>query len=231
MKVSVVTVVKDEAFLIAKHLCHLASLGDEVICYVQPSCDGTLMIAETMCGQIDVPLKVIPHVPRTIVPEDSLNGLPQDATYDWCMYLNADESYQGRHPSLLADEIPDPKYKAVGFPRWHAVVADNDKFFKVEEWNVRRRLFHKSMVGNVEFRVHSWSMTQQLQNVSWDVSKEVGRIIEYKAAWQHYRRQLFWEKTAKAGSDRILCEDYLPQVEKDIGRMIWKRDHNATVSD
>lgn len=228
MGVTAVTVVKNEAFLIAKHLIHLASISNEVVCFVQPSYDGTEMIAKSMIGKINVPLRVIPHVPKTIVPEDSLNLLPEVASFDWCMYLNADETYVGVKPIELLALVAGTDRKALGFPRWHAVVGDNEHLLKVEEWPIRRRLFHKSMVGDVEFKVHTWSMTQQLAKVCYNVPIELGRIIEYKATWQHYRRQLFWGKSVGAGNDIGLCEKHMNPIDLEIGRLMWKREHDDT---
>lgn len=228
MKITAATVVKNESFILAKHLCNLADISDEVVCFVQPSSDGTELIAKSMVGQLDVPLKVVPHIPRIIVPEDSLNLLPGVASNEWVMYLSADESYQGEDLHDLADKTISMGKKGMGFPRMHAILANNNEFMKVENWPIRRRLFHVSMVGKANFAVHGWTMTQQLKDVSVDVDKSVGRILEYKSAWQHYRRQLWWEVTAGAGSDRARCELSMDEHDLQIGALMWKKEHDET---
>jgi len=202
-------------------MCHLASLGDEVIVVVQPSTDATLMIAKECATMLPVPCTVIEHNPDQLGWEFSMVEATKHCKYDWVFCLNADESYVGTPLGTVAKMAKAKKLPAVGFRRWHAIACNKDEWFKQERWLPRVRLFLKDHLGGEVQKIHD-GLEQRFSGKALNLPKEVGRIVEFKAPWQHFRNQLFYESRGVLNEAKK-CRDKMSALDRKIGRDLWER--------
>ena len=221
MKITAATVVANEEVLIAKHICDLAALADEVVCVVQPSADATLMIARAVAERMFVPCRVIEQHPDKPGWEYGLETAFKEAKFDWMFMLTADESYVGSPLRNLAKLAKAKKQKAAAIGRWHAIACGNDTWFK-QEGQHEVRLFHKGSVGDFQFGLHR-GLNHAFNGRAIQAPPNWGRIIEAKAAWQHYRTQQFIVSQGHPLNELTQCEEKMPTRDLRIGQAMWEK--------
>jgi hypothetical protein len=222
-KVTAFTIVRNEDILIAHTMIHLASLADEVVVVVQPSSDATLMIAKDCADKLPVPCKVAHDRPEKFGWEYSLVHASDLCSHDWAFALNADECFVGASLGVFADIAQSHGVEAVAFPRWHAVAVDAERWFKVEQWCPRVRLFRRDKLRKIDVGIHhglEHMFSGQISKVPAESGQ--GRIIEYKAPWHHYRAQLFYDSTGDM-NERQKCESSMSPLDLKIGQAFWER--------
>jgi glycosyltransferase involved in cell wall biosynthesis len=218
MKVSVVTVVRNEEELIAKHLVHLAGLGDEVVVVVQESADCTALFVQEavvrVAGPMGVPVKLVPHKPDGPGAERSFEVAFAACSHDWAFYLAADESYVGR-PLKQHAKVAAAKTDALAIPRWSAVGKDDRGLFTVEQYKPQVRLIRRAALP----AMFPWALHHGL-NAAFPkrgvCRPEVGQIMQYKGPARHYARQL-WLESVGARNERGACEAQMPKALRRLG--------------
>jgi hypothetical protein len=98
------------------------------------------------------------------------------------------------------------QYEAFSIARWHAVAAHEGRWLKVEPWLHHVRLVNKERVpGHATFDLHI-GLDQAFQGRPVAaLDQRVARLLEYKAPWQHYVDQLFYESRGGM-NDKAYCE-------------------------
>ena len=218
--VSAFTIVRNEEILIAKHLVALTQLVDEVVCVVQPSDDATLRIANGVARQLAslrVRVNVVSHAPTPIGKEYSLLFAVSQCQHEWCLNLDADETYAGTAPGLLVEGV-EGAIEVVWIERFHAV-ASSTAWFK-QERSMRARLFRKQALReDVRTALHR-GLDEYFLGRS-HISANHALIVECKATWQHYVDQLFC-RAYGAASDYDRCQVKLSEIEKKLGEAFFQ---------
>ena len=217
------TIVRNEELLIAKHLVGLAQLTDDVVCVVQPSADSTVQIARHTAQQLadyGVTVRVMEHEPPKMGKEHSVRFALDQCHHEWYLDVDADETYVGASPGQIIEEFGG-QYEAFSIARWHAVAAHEGRWLKVEPWSHRLRLANKHKVPeHATFDLHI-GLDQAFQGRPVAaLDQRVARLLEYKAPWQHYVDQLFYESNGGM-NDKAYCEEHLAPVDLAVGRAFF----------
>jgi glycosyltransferase involved in cell wall biosynthesis len=214
------TIVRNEELLIAKHLVGLAQLTDDVVCVVQPSKDSTVQIARHVGQQLadfGVTVRVMEHTPPKMGKEHSLRFALAECHHEWCLDVDADETYVGASPGQIIDEL-GAQCEAFSIARWHAVAAHEGRWLKVEPWSHRVRLVNKRRVpGTFTFDVHVGLDHAFHGRPVTAIDQRVARLLEYKAPWQHYVDQLFYDSRGSL-NDKALCEAQMAAPDLAVGK-------------
>jgi glycosyltransferase involved in cell wall biosynthesis len=223
MHISAFTIVRNEEMLIAKHLAHLASIADEVVCVVQPSTDATLLFAQTVAPMLFKPVRIVQHAPEHLGWEFSLKRATEECKHDWCFALTADETYAGAELDKVAKFGKDKDQNAVAIYRYHAVACNAKEWFKIEQWKPEVRLFHKAALLNFKGDLKLHVGLNVVYNQKAVIAPLPGsRIVEFKPNWHHYKGQLFC-KDAGVLNELTQCEEKMPARDLRIGQAFWER--------
>jgi hypothetical protein len=218
--VSAFSIARNEEDLIAKHLIHLQSIADEVICVVQPSKDATLLIAREVARQsLGSPIFVIEHAPEKFGWEFSLAHAANSCTSAWVFALCVDETYVGEPLHLLVESARQQKAPAIWIPRLHAVAKNTEEWFKAETYLPQARLVKKSILDpKYAYDLHNgWN--QMLAKGCWiRIPEDRARIIELKSPSRHYMGQLFTHARGVM-NERAKCEKEMNRADLKLGKV------------
>jgi hypothetical protein len=170
-----------------------------------------------------VPCRVVEQTPEFPGWEYGLLAAAKEAKYDWMFMLTADETFVGGKLSQIAKLAKSKKQKAAAIARWHAIACEKDTWFKQETKN-EARLFHKDVLLNsdVELGLHK-GLNQVLNGKAIVAPPSWGRIIEAKAAWQHYRTQQFIVSQGHPLNELTQCEEKMNTRDLRLGTAHWEK--------
>jgi hypothetical protein len=228
--VSAFTIVRNEELLIAKHLAELARHATESVCVVQPSTDCTLMFAQytaTQLASVGLRCRVVEHAPERLGKEFSLGFALEQCAFDWCFNLDADETYVGRSPAEVIEGSP-PYASAITLPHVQAVGCTRETWFKEEPVKPKVRLVHRGrLYGNLSVDLHEGLDKLMYGETVSHLPASEGRIVEYKAPWQHYVDQLFYEAEGSPQHEARQCRERLTPQALELGETAFRIDRRS----
>jgi hypothetical protein len=229
-RISAFTIVRNEELLIAKHLAELARLAKEVVCVVQPSTDCTLLFARNTAahlGALGTTCHVVEHEPERLGKEFSLAFALERCTFDWCFNLDADEAYVGCSPDELVERASSHA-AFLSIAHFQAVGCTPEAWFKSEPVRAKVRLFdRKRLDTGRRFALHVGLDPLLRDEATVHVPATEARIVEYKAAWQHYLDQLFYEWEGSPVHEAPACRAVMRPQSLELGETAFRLDRGA----
>lgn len=233
MRITAAVIMRNEAVLIASKLALCASWADEIIVIDQRSEDGSPFIAAEVLRLMQVDHQIEPMKGDVLGKEFSYPHAFDLATGDWVVYTDVDEVLVAPHGLVAALEKVPAGNCAPGVFRWHGIV-NGPAYFKVEEFDHKRFRFLRKPGARV-FRpdtdrykdvLHKREPIEpEAEHPKYDIPVEDAFLMEFKAPYQHYADQLFYDAVGSL-NDRKACEAAFQQRDLDLGRLLYEAAHS-----
>jgi glycosyltransferase involved in cell wall biosynthesis len=228
--ISAYTIVRNEEILIAKHLAELTRHARDVLCVVQPSTDATLLFAEHAAAQlaeVGLRCRVIEHVPARLGKEFSVRFALEQCAFDWCLNLDADETYVGRPVQDVVEALP-AQATALSMAHLQAIACTEGAWFKIEPLQPKVRIIDRRRFDtDVDYELHAGLDALRRDQAIAHLPDSQGRIVEYKAAWQHYVDQLFYESQGSPMHEADACRARMAPRALELGEAVFRIDRRG----
>jgi glycosyltransferase involved in cell wall biosynthesis len=229
MRITAAVIMRNEAVLIASKLALCASWADEIVVIDQRSEDESVFIAREALRLLAIEHAIEPMRGDVLGKALSYPQAFDLATGDWVVYTDVDEILVARGLAAALARVP-AECCAPGVRRWHGIV-NRDDYFKVEELDHKRFRFLRKPGARVlrldtdRYVAHqSEPVESASEHPRYDLPVEDAFLMEFKAPYQHYADQLFYDAIGSR-NERRRCEQEFAASDLRIGRMLFEAAH------